>query len=114
MYQSLSSLSEAVLTGVVVMASATQYQHADGTFLKTGEAVVQVALYSNAESDLQKRFARLTQSWKEGTWYMSSARNIAKHSSYQEIIRMGPAVVPLILGEMRQHPAPLVLGIEHY
>lgn len=49
-------------------------------------------------------FRRLTDRWKEETRFLSSTTAIANHPAYQEIIQMGPPVVPLILDELRREP----------
>jgi hypothetical protein len=50
----------------------------------------------------QKRFRALVKRWKEDTGHLSSAARMAQHPAYQEIIRMGPAVVPLLLAELKR------------
>ena len=47
-------------------------------------------------------FRRLVARWKEDTEFLSSTTKMTAHPAYQEIIRMGPAAVPLILEELRR------------
>jgi len=54
------------------------------------------------EADLQDRFQQLKDDWKSRSRYLSNSAQIAMLWPYQQIIGMGPAVVPLILAEMRQ------------
>jgi hypothetical protein len=49
---------------------------------------------------LEQRFRRLATAWDEATCYLSSMEQASKHPAYQEIIRMGPAVVPLLLRDL--------------
>jgi len=50
------------------------------------------------------RFSNLAKEWKESTSMLSSVTEIVIHSAYQQIIGMGPTVIPLILLSMRQEP----------
>ena len=43
-----------------------------------------------------KRFCTLTATWKQANPFTSSITEIATHPAYQEIIGMGPIVIPLI------------------
>ena len=54
------------------------------------------------EADLRHRFEQLRDEWKSQSRYLSNTAQIAMLWSYQQIIGMGPAVVPLILGELRR------------
>jgi hypothetical protein len=53
---------------------------------------------------LDDEFRVLAQRWREETAVFSSAMRKAAHPAYQEIIRMGPAVVPVILRELEREP----------
>ncbi len=53
------------------------------------------------ESDhLKQRFRELASEWDEATAHLSSMNEASEHPAYQEIIRLGPAVVPLLLQDM--------------
>jgi hypothetical protein len=52
----------------------------------------------------EARFRRLAAEWEEDTIMQSSLGKIAMHPSYQRIIGMGPAAIPLILREMKRKP----------
>lgn len=47
------------------------------------------------------RFKDLVQSWKAGTWHMSSIRDMVGHPAYRAIVRMGDPAVPLLLRELQ-------------
>src|SRR5437588_6454367 len=47
------------------------------------------------------RFQNLVQQWKKGTAHVSNIGKKALHPTYQEIIGMGKAAVPLLLAELR-------------
>lgn len=51
---------------------------------------------------LEERFTLLADLWEEETKFESSATAMADHPAYQEIIRLGPPVVPVILQRMRE------------
>ena len=51
---------------------------------------------------LAQRFTDLATQWSQETGYHSNMTKRAMHPAYQQIIGMGPAVVPLILDEFRR------------
>lgn len=51
---------------------------------------------------IQERFQRLRDDWKSKTRHLSNTAQISLVFSYQKIIGMGPAVVPLILAELEK------------
>jgi hypothetical protein len=50
-----------------------------------------------------ERFERLVSVWEEETMFSSSTTEIAMHWAYQQIIGMGPAILPLILRYFAGH-----------
>lgn len=50
------------------------------------------------------RFYTLKSQWETETAMLSSATEIAIHPAYQQIIGMGPIVIPLILSTMQEKP----------
>lgn len=50
------------------------------------------------------QFNELADDWEASTRVMSSIHQICMNRSYQRIIGMGPAAVPLILDRMAHHP----------
>ncbi len=53
-------------------------------------------------NDLKNKFDILLHKWKTETSFISSVSEIIKHPAYQEIIKMGPDVLPFIFSEMEQ------------
>ncbi|MCI0381015.1 MAG: hypothetical protein L0215_25810 [Gemmataceae bacterium] len=49
---------------------------------------------------LDERFRRLAGEWEHATLYLSSMEAASKHPAYQEIIAIGPEVVPLLLRDL--------------
>jgi hypothetical protein len=49
---------------------------------------------------LEERFARLATAWHQAVSHQSSSRIRDNHPAYQEIIRMGLPVVPLLLRDL--------------
>jgi hypothetical protein len=49
------------------------------------------------------RFRRLAAGWHRDTMYLSSMEDAECHPAYQEIIRMGPDVVPLLLRDLGEN-----------
>lgn len=64
----------------------------------------QLSCMQNKMEDLTTKFSHLAQSWHNDTAHLSSVHAMARHPAYQEIINMGPEVVPLILQEMQRKP----------
>jgi hypothetical protein len=52
----------------------------------------------------EQRFRYLAGAWKAGRGATSSLTVMAIHPAYQQIIGMGPAVVPLLLRELEREP----------
>lgn len=57
---------------------------------------------TNWAADCADRFAELTRDWKASKQFMSSVSQMAMLPSYQQIIGMGPAVLPLIFQELQR------------
>jgi hypothetical protein len=51
---------------------------------------------------LEETFERLAAIWRAETSYLSSTTAMVNHPAYQEIIKLGPAVVPVILRSLEQ------------
>ncbi len=49
---------------------------------------------------VEERFRRLAAVWHRDTDYLSSMEESDRHPAYQEIIRLGPAVTPLLLRDL--------------
>lgn len=50
------------------------------------------------------RFLVLKMKWERGTAHLSSATEMAMHPAYQQIIGMGPTVIPFMLAELKVRP----------
>lgn len=55
------------------------------------------------EASLEERFRRLAAVWHRETAYLSSMSEASSHPAYQEIIRLGPDVIPLLLRDLEAH-----------
>lgn len=53
---------------------------------------------------LQANFDRLAAAWRRDTQFYSSVTDIVLDPSYQKIIGLGAAVVPIILQELKKSP----------
>jgi len=54
--------------------------------------------------DLEDRFRKLVAQWKAESLFLSSSTAMAELPSYQNIIALGPPVVPLLLRELNREP----------
>lgn len=54
------------------------------------------------DPEVALRFEALAQRWREDTEFHSAASALFMHPAYQEIIGLGPAVLPLILADLRE------------
>lgn len=53
---------------------------------------------------LKQRFNSLATRWKKETMNLSFVQQMVLHPAYQEIIGLGPGVIPLILNELEKEP----------
>jgi hypothetical protein len=52
----------------------------------------------------EERFRDLVTCWKRERGHHSSSARLADHPAYQQIIAMGPEVIPLLLRELDREP----------
>lgn len=57
-----------------------------------------------AGPEREQRFHELVAAWKRERGPHSSSARLAEHPAYQQIIGLGPAVVPLLLRELEREP----------
>ena len=53
---------------------------------------------------IEQRFRRLETHWLAETGHLSSSTKITGHPAFQEIISLGPGVVPLMLRDLEDRP----------
>ncbi len=53
---------------------------------------------------LEAKFHQLASRWRDEVSSISSLTHISLHPAYQQIIGLGPAVIPLLLRELEQRP----------
>jgi hypothetical protein len=54
-------------------------------------------------ASIENRFHRLAAAWEEAPGHQSSMTAASHHPAYQEIIQLGPAVVPLLLRDLEKN-----------
>ena len=69
-----------------------------------GKIALKVVLEPEEVTASQLRFIRLRKEWIRGTEKLSILSQIVLHPAYQQIIAMGPAVIPLILQSLEAEP----------
>jgi hypothetical protein len=52
---------------------------------------------------IEEKLQRLAAVWQAETAYVSSSDDLVAHPAFQEIVGMGPAVIPLLLRELEKH-----------
>jgi hypothetical protein len=52
---------------------------------------------------VEARFRRLAATWDQATGHLSSMTAASNHPAYQEIIRLGPEVVPFLLRDLEEN-----------
>lgn len=57
-----------------------------------------------AAQSLVRKFDRLRRTWETETEFVSSLEDMVLHPCYQQIIGLGPSVVPLLINELRERP----------
>lgn len=55
---------------------------------------------SEPAETVEAKFQRLAAVWLTETAYVSSSSDLVAHPAFQEIVGMGPAVIPLLLREL--------------
>ena len=59
---------------------------------------------SRQRENISEKLRELATAWKDDVRLYSSVSQMVLHPAYQQIIGMGPAVVPLLLRELEQSP----------
>lgn len=54
--------------------------------------------------EIEQRFYRLANEWRDETAHISSMTQLIMHPKYQSIIGMGPDVLPILFRELRVNP----------
>ena len=67
-------------------------------------AICQGARATQPAETLEQHFRRLETVWNAETAYLSSYSEIVEHPAFREIIRLGHAVVPLMLRDLEERP----------
>src|SRR5437016_3593381 len=65
---------------------------------------IHLAEHSTDAEELRAHFQALVLRWKRERGPHSSSARLTSHPAYQEIIALGPAVVPLLLQELERAP----------
>ena len=59
---------------------------------------------TTAGETVEERFRRLEAIWTSETGYLSSCTDIVEHPAFQEIIRLGEVIIPLMLRDLEERP----------
>lgn len=58
--------------------------------------------------DVEAEFRRLADWWHRETGYLSNLNKAYAHPAYQQILALGPPVIPILLRELESHPNWLI------
>ncbi|MCL1465717.1 hypothetical protein [Argonema galeatum] len=61
-----------------------------------------VSAMPSAIEEIDRTFTNLVQQWRNETIGISSTTDLVMHPAYQQIITMGPVVIPLLLREVER------------
>ncbi len=75
-----------------------------GGFMAAGKLSVATGTPVPATPDREQQFRTLVALWKRERGPHSSSAKLAEHPAYQQIIHMGPEVIPWLLRELEQEP----------
>jgi hypothetical protein len=91
---------------VVLAVSAAGVSPASRLFeSRLSSLVGYYAIPASSTSDYgRERFERLKRQWLREARWLSSTIQVSMHPAYQEMIGMGPEVLPWILGELQASP----------
>jgi hypothetical protein len=70
-----------------------------------------IALTPEQRQDVERRFRDLASEWAELTAYRSNMGGLRHHPVYHELIALGEAAIPLILGELERKPSVAWFGL---
>lgn len=64
-----------------------------------------IAVKKESESArVERKFQLLAKEWRDETAHLSSTTKLVMHPKYQNIIGMGPAVLPILFRELQKNP----------
>jgi hypothetical protein len=58
---------------------------------------------SQTVESVADKFQRLAAAWLTETAHLSSSSDLVAHPAFQEIVGLGPTVIPLLLRELQNH-----------
>lgn len=71
-----------------------------------------------AAETVEQRFRRLESLWTAETGHLSSTTRIVNHPAFQEILGLGPSVIPFMLRDLEERPRlwvwalPKIAGVD--
>jgi hypothetical protein len=76
----------------------------DATQIPISDDFINVQIHSseNAQEEISKRFDALARTWRRETEKYSNLTKIVTHPAYQQIIALGPIVIPHILKSLQR------------
>ncbi len=102
-----------VMVNLATAGSASDYRRWDSPVPTAGFVAVGLAMalqqavgvnYQRGVTPTVARFRQLADQWIAETINISSVSDMLLHPAYQAIIGMGPAIIPLLLDELKREP----------
>ena len=87
----------------------------EGILARGGSQRLESILGISQEPDreLEREFKALADRWHAETMLLSSSTDIILHDAYQQIMCMGPRVIPLVLRDLRERGGQWFWALEH-
>ncbi|HUP61995.1 MAG TPA: hypothetical protein VNA69_16430 [Thermoanaerobaculia bacterium] len=98
-----TKLSEGARTVVAHGATPEESEHRAARLWETREKQIAEVAHHGTDEGLRVAFEELALSWSSATAHLSSPSKMVEHSSYRQIIGLGPAVLPLMLRDLAQN-----------
>lgn len=100
----MSTLSASTTSALLHLVSSHGVGHECVLVAETAKAASDHYAAPVTRHSLGERFADLAATWRHETAFTSSLNEIVMNRAYQQIIGLGPNVIPLILLELQTQP----------
>ena len=107
-------MSACLATPIAAFSLDTSYgvPHTNVSVQPTANQRAYARMVAQRETDeVGRLFQALLRQWRSETRFCSSLSQVVQHPAYEQMIRLGPQVVPLILHELAAQPDHLFYAL---